>query len=81
MREERKLKLKLKLTNAVKGAGSTPALRTTCGGGPNRQRQPRINLRLSLQAQHSPPIARSNAYGHRPLSCRFESGPRLFTAR
>ena len=74
VREERKLKLKPKLTRAGDSAGSNPAPGTRAGVAQPVEAARPLNLRLSLQTQHSPPIAGSPGRGRSPLRCRFESG-------
>jgi hypothetical protein len=71
MREERKLKLKPKLTHEVKSAGSNPAPGIRAGVA-QLVEAASSNLRLSLQTQHSPPSARSSECGLTTLGCGFE---------
>jgi hypothetical protein len=80
MREERKLTLKLKLTHEVKSAGSNPAPGTRAGVAQLAEAAS-INLRLSLQTQHSPPSARSTECGQGSLRCWFDPSAPLSVRR
>jgi hypothetical protein len=74
VREERKLKLKPKLNRVGDSAGSNPAPGIPAGVAQQVEAVRPLKLRLSLQTQHSPPIAGSRGRGRSPLRCRFESG-------